>query len=156
MLTQTYVCVSLLVVLFLLENLMKFAFAFLIGCLAGYLFAVWFSRYEEKLRERNRKLLFSPYITGEIWFATGNNGDMFDGRSHIHYTDAEFARCTRGLGQLMPDESITIRIPNVGSPRKGDAFTLRMRALSDPLPPHYEWIGCHLFAVSQGWNQAVR
>lgn len=132
-----------------------FILCFLSGA-AGAASSVLFFAFKKKRNEHKWKKIFEPYLTGETWFATGENFDTFHGSTKTRYIEAEFARCTRGLGQLLPDENVRVRIPNVGSPRYGDAFFLRMRSPMDPQPPHYENIGCHLFADSQGWTQVSR
>lgn len=131
-----------------------YIFIFLVGaaCIVTYF------NLRKKRREQKINQMFAPYLTEEIWFATGNNMDVYDIESGARYIEAEFARASRGLGQIAPDENVKIRIPNIGwkSPRHLEAYRIRMRCPIDPVAPHHKNIGCYLFAESCGWTLAVR
>lgn len=127
----------------------------IVGSLWGVLLLLTLFCIDQKWKPKFKKILeLEPYLTGETWFATGNNYDAYYDLSKTQYVVAEFARATRGLGVIVADESTTVHIPCVGRPKCDEAFRLRMRSPNDPPPPHYRDIGCHLFADPQGWSSA--
>ena len=127
----------------------------IVGSLWGVLLLLTLFCIDQKWKPKFKKILeLEPYLTGETWFATGENFDTYHSTSGTRYIEARFARAARGLRAVAMDESILVHIPCVGSPRRGEAFLLRMRSPNDPAPPHYQNIGCRLFADPQGWSSA--
>ncbi len=98
-------------------------------------------RTEERLRSFSGK-----------WIATGDNGDMFDGDTGTHYTDVPMVRVLRVDGVDHICWADVLHIPNIDHcPARGEIMLVRLRAPSDPQPPHWQDLGCHLFASSCGY-----
>ena len=133
-----------------MSDMISYVLMFVLGTLTTLLCL----RLKKWREQEKRKMIFAPYLDGEVWFSTGNNRDTYDVSLGVRYLEAEFVKSLPGkkMPALGDPAALVVRIPNMQGALRGEAHKMRMRCPMDPQPPHFKQFGSFLFAESYGWK----